>query len=360
VKYLPRVLRYLRPYWRLAVVSVILILLGTAAGLLAPWPLQILIDNVLQDRPLPSFLAFVLAPLPHHRYALLLFAVVGGVVVTLLQQGLIVLDNYVNTKIDQRMILDFRSDLFRHAQRLSLAYHDQRRSGMLIYAINSQADAAARLVVLIPPLAQSLLTLFGMFAVLLLINWPLALLTLSVVPFLYLSVGFYMKHIQKRLYEVRGMEGESLSIIHEAISMLRVIVAFGREDHEHRRFRAQGERTVEARVQLTVRQTLFSLVVNTITALGTALVLGFGAYQTLEGRLTPGQLLVVLSYITLVYKPLETISTSVASYQELSVSLNMAFGVLDTVPEIADAPGAIDLPRARGDVARGHAARGFL
>jgi ATP-binding cassette subfamily B protein/subfamily B ATP-binding cassette protein MsbA len=344
------VLRYLRPYWRLAAFSVALIVLGALAGLLAPWPLQILFDNVLGDRPLPAALAFVLGPVAQQRSALLLFAVVGGVVVTLLQQGLTVLDNYVNTKIDQRMILDFRSDLFRHAQRLSLAYHDQRRSGMLIYAINSQADAAARLVVLIPPLAQSVLTLLGMFGVLLLLNWQLALLALTVVPFLYWSVGYYMKHIQQRLYEVRAMEGESLSIIHEAISMLRVIVAFGREDHEHRRFRTQGERTVDARVQVTVRQTLFSLAVNTITAVGTALVLGFGAYQVLEGRLSPGQLLVVLSYIALVYKPLETISTTVGSFQELFVSLKVAFDLLDTEPEIKDEPGALDLPRARGDV----------
>ncbi len=350
MKYFSLVLRYLRPYWRLAVVSVALIVLGAVAGLLAPWPLQILFDNVLQDHPLPPALAFVLGPVAHQRSSLLLFAVVAGVVVVLLQHGLTVLDNYVNTKIDQRMILDFRSDLFEHAQRLSLAYHDQKRSGMLIYAINAQADAAARLVMLIPPLAQSVLTLVGMFGVLLLLNWRLALLALTVVPFLYCSVGFYMKHIHKRLAEVRGMEGESLSIIHEAISMLRVIVAFGREDHEHRRFRTQGEQTVAARIKLTVRQTLFSLGVNTITAVGTALVLGFGAYQALEGRLTPGQLLVVLSYIALVYKPLETISTTVASFQEIFVALEVAFDLLSKEPEIKDAPGALDLTRARGDV----------
>jgi ATP-binding cassette subfamily B protein/subfamily B ATP-binding cassette protein MsbA len=350
VKYFPRVLRYLRPYWKLAVLSVVLLVLGALAGLLAPWPLQILFDNVLEDKPLPHFLAVVLGPVAQSRAALLVFAVVAGVVVTLLQHSLTVFDNYVNTRIDQSMVLDFRSDLFRHAQRLSLAFHDQRRSGMLIYAINSQADAAARLVMLIPPLAQSVLSLVGMFVVLLLMNWQLALLSLTIVPFLYSSVGYYMKHIEGRLYEVRSMEGESLSIIHEAISMLRVIVAFGREEHEHRRFRTQGERTVDARVKLTVRQTLFSLVVNTTTAVGTALVLGFGASRVLRGELSPGQLLVVMSYIALVYKPLETISTTVGSLQELFVSLQMAFNLLETRPEIVDAPGAVDLPRARGDV----------
>src|SRR4051812_12220549 len=98
------------------------------SSLLAPWPLQILIDNVLGEKPLSPRLAYVLGPLGEGRMALLLFAVIGGVMVVLLQHGLSVLDNFVNTKIDLGMILDFRSDLFRHAQRLSLAFHDQRRS----------------------------------------------------------------------------------------------------------------------------------------------------------------------------------------------------------------------------------------
>jgi ATP-binding cassette subfamily B protein/subfamily B ATP-binding cassette protein MsbA len=351
VKYFLRVLRYLKPYRRLAAVSVVLIFLGALAGLAMPWPLQILIDNVLDDKPLPELLAFCLGPLAESRVGLMLFAVVGGVVVTLLQSGLSVLDHYVNTRIDQSMVLDFRSDLFRHAERLSLSFHDQRRSGRLIYVINSQGDAAARLLMAIPPLAQSFLTLIGMFWILMLIEWRLALLSLTVVPLLYYSVSYYMKHIQTRLYEVRGMEGESLSIIHEAICMLKVIVAFGREDHEHRRFREQGEKTVDARVRLTVRQTLFSLAVNTITAVGTALVLGFGAYEAMQGTITAGQLLVVMGYLALVYKPLETISTTLGSFQEMFISLRMAFELLDREPEIKDHPDAVPLGRARGDVA---------
>jgi len=349
VKYIRRVLHYLKPYWRLALVSAVLIIVGALVGLLAPWPLQILFDNVLGGRPLPGFLDFFLGNL--NPVGLMLCVVIGGVVLTLLHNGLTVLDNYVNTRMDQSMVLDFRSDLFRHAQRLSLSFHDQRRSGMLIYAINSQADAAARLVMAIPLLAQSLLTLIGMFWILLLIDWQLALLSLTVVPFLYYSVGFYMRHIQERLYQVRRMEGESLSIIHEAISMLRVIVAFGREDHEHGRFRSQGEKTVDARVKLTVRQTLFSLVVNTITAIGTALVLGYGAFRAMDGGITPGQLLVVMAYLALVYKPLETISSTIGSLQEIFVSLKVAFDLLDKVPEIKDAPDAQAIIRARGQIA---------
>src|SRR5205814_454163 len=96
----------------------------------------------------------------------------------------------------------------------------------------------------------------------------------------------------------------------EAISMMRVIIAFGRESHEYRRFRAQAETATTARIRLTVRQTLFSLAVNTITAFGTALVLGFGAHHVFQGRLTVGQLMVMIAYIAAVYKPLEAISAT--------------------------------------------------
>lgn len=351
MKYFPRVLCYLRPYWKLAVFSVGLIIAGVLVGLLAPWPLQFLIDNVLSGRPFPPLLARLLGPLTQSKPTLLLLGVVAGVVLTMLRHGVTVLDNYVNTKMNLSMALDLRSDLFRHAQRLSLAFHDRRRSGMLIYAINYQADAAARLIMAVPPLAQSALTLVGMFWVLVLLDSYLALLALTVVPLLYYSVGYYARRIKPRLNRVREMEGESLSIIHEAISMLRVIVAFGHEDYEYGRFRAQGERTVDARVKLTVRQTLFSLVVDTLTAVGTALVLWVGASRVLDGKLTVGQLTVVLAYLAAVYSPLETISHTVGSLQEVFISLKFAFDLLDKEPEIRDRPEALHVVRAAGRIA---------
>lgn len=350
MKYIPRALRYLRPYWRLAAISVALILLSSAAALLMPWPLKVLVDNVLEGHPLPPFLAGIFGSGSDVRFTLLVFAVLAGLAIALIDSGLTVLSNYVNTKMDQRMVLDFRSDLFQHAQRLSLSFHDQRRSGQLIFAINGQADAIARLVMIIPPLAQSVITLVGMVWIVVAIDTKLALLSLTVVPFLYYSIRYYTTRIETRLQEVKGMEGETLSIIHEAISMLRVIVAFGREPHEYRRFREQGERAVDARVKLTVRQTLFSLAVNLITAFGTALVLGFGAYKVLEGDLTVGQLLVVMAYIAAVYQPLEAISSTAGSLQELLISLRISFELLDTEPEIKDEPGAVSVGQTTGRV----------
>ena len=349
--YFLRVLRYVKPFWRLGAVSVATTILVAALGLLGPWPLKILFDSVLGSHPLPGPVEPLLGPWTSNRTMLLVLVVLGGFALTVVTNAVKVWSSQVETRLSQGMILNFRSDLFQHAQRLSMAYHDRRRSGGLIFAINFQADNAAGLVMTIQPLVQSALTLIGMFWITFEINARLALLSLVIVPFLYYSVAYYMTHIQDRLRKVKGLEGESLSIIHEAISMMRVIVAFGREGYQHRKFREQGKKAVDERVKVTVRQTAFSLLVNTTTAAGTALVLGYGVHQILEGRMTGGELLVVISYVASIYKPLEQLSTTVGSLQDRFTSLEIAFNLLDTKPEIQDAPGAVALDRAHGAVA---------
>jgi ATP-binding cassette subfamily B protein/subfamily B ATP-binding cassette protein MsbA len=350
MRYAAKILRYLRPYWRLASVAVGLMFLTAGVGLLGPWPLKVLIDHALGNVPAPPWLAGALGPLARDRVVLLILAVSAGLALTVVENGLNVLSNYVTTRLDQRMVLDFRSDLFAHAQRLSLTFHDQRRTGDFMARINFAAGSVGSITVTMPPLAQSLITLVGMFWIAYNMDPTLALLSLTVVPFIYYSVGFYTRYIERRVRAVQMMEGESLSIVHEAMSMLRVIVAFGRESHEQQRFRAHGETAVDARVKLTVQQTLFSLVVNTITAVGSALVLGYGAYQVLRGRLTVGQLLIVMSYIGSVYRPLETISGTVGSLQEQLIGLKLACELQEAEPEINDAPDAITVDRARGHV----------
>jgi ATP-binding cassette subfamily B protein len=352
--YLIRVLAYVRPYPHLALGTLLFTLFDAAASLLAPWPLKFLFDSVLGGEPLPPFLAAVLGPLAADRYALLIIFAGAGLATALLDNGMTVISSYVRTALEQRMALDFRSDLFRHAERLPLTFHEQQRGGGMIYAINFQADAATGLAMAIPPLLQSLLTLVGMLYIAFLIEPQLAVISLAVVPILVYAVRYYITHIESRLREVKTMEGDLLSLIHEAMAMLRVIIAFGREEHEHRRYRARGEDAVDARVKLTVRQTAFTMAVNLTTAAGTALVLGFGAYHALQGRLTGGELLVVMSYMHAVYRPLESISYTIGALQDHFLSLRIAFGLLDTEPDIRDLPGAVALERVRGKVAFDH------
>jgi ATP-binding cassette subfamily B protein len=346
---LRRILPYLRPYWMLAILALVLTLLAALFSLLLPWPLAIMFDSVIGGHPLPGILEPLFGSLD--RVTLLILLAVSAVALTAMQGIFGVLEQYITTKVDQYMTLEFRSDLFRHAQRLPVTYHEERRTGNFVAQINLQASSAGTIIVAIPPILQSIATLVGMLVIALSINVKLTLLVVSVVPFIYYSTSYYIKRIEPRLVEVRGMEGESLSIVHEAMAMLRVIIPFGLESHSYERFREQGERAVAARVDLTVRQTAFSVIVNVLTAIGTALVLGFGAYQILRGELEGGRLLVMMSYTAAVYQPLEQMSATVSTLQEQFVNVRGALDLRDAQVEIEDAPGAYEVGRVEGDVA---------
>jgi ATP-binding cassette subfamily B protein len=354
VTYLPRILPYLKPYWGLGLVTTVMYAVTIVVGLLEPWPLKILIDSALGSHPPPAVVTRATGGLLSSPFAVLGFAVIAQLGLTVLASAAGVVNAYAHTKLEQGMALDFRGDLFDRALRMSLSYHDERRSGMLIYIINSLGSAAPSLAMTVLPLLQSVLTLIGMFWIALNLDRDLALVSLVIVPFLYYSVRYYTRNIQQPIYRVRMMEGETLSIIHEAISMLRVIVAFGRERSEFARFREQGDQAVSARVKLTVRQTLFSLAVNTTTAVGGAIVLGLGAYHVMLGRLTVGELLIVLSYVASVYAPLQSISGTIGSLQDQFVNLALAFDLLDKQPDIQDEPGAQPISRAAGRLTFDH------
>jgi ATP-binding cassette subfamily B protein len=343
-----RVLPYLKPYTMLAVSSVVVTLLAVGVGLVLPWPLKIVIDSVLGGRTPPSWLVPWLGTMD--PAAMLVVAVVSGLVLSLLSNALAVATSYVKTRLEQGVILDFRSDLFHHAERLSVAFRDHVSTGRLVYAINFEAVAAGHLIMALQPLAQGALTVIGMVWIMFRIDPIIAVLAVTVVPFLYAAIGYYSNYIQPRLLQVKGMEADALSIVHDAMAMVPIVSAFGREEHELSRFRRQGTETLKARVGITTRQTVFSLSVNMTTAVGNALVLGFGSYQALRGRITPGDLLVVLSYVSAVYKPLEQISYTLGSLQDNLVGLRMGFHVLDTKPLIQEAPGAEVLDRVEGRI----------
>ncbi|MGH2683945.1 MAG: ABC transporter ATP-binding protein, partial [Actinomycetota bacterium] len=344
---IPRIRPYLKGQWRLATASTILLIFSALFALLEPWPLALLIDGVLGNEPPPSWLTDIFGD---GRFTLLGVAVGLGFIVTAGIHGLAVLSDYVNTKLDQRMVLDFRSDLFRHSHKLSFGWHSNRSTGQLMNRINFMASSIGAVTMSFPPMAESVFTIIGMFIVAFTIDSQLTLLAMTVVPFVYYSIGRYTNRVLPDVQRVKAMEGQNLNIVHEAMSMIRVIVAFGRERHEYRRFRDQGERTVDARVRVTVRQTLFSMAVAIITAAGTGLVLWFGASNVLRGRLSVGQLLVVISYIAAVYTPLQGISSSFATLQEQVVGLQMSFGLLDIAPEVKEKPNATAIGRAQGHV----------
>jgi ABC-type multidrug transport system fused ATPase/permease subunit len=336
-----------RPHWRLVAGSYLATAVAAGAALLAPWPLAIVIDQVTGKResgPLGELLNGL------RPTTILTVAIAAGFLLTALQGAISVLAEYFTTKTASRMTLDLRSDLFAHSQKLSQGFHDEARAGAMIYTINNAAESAGQVTVAFPPLTQALLTLIGMLVIAFQIDPLLAVLSLTVVPFVYGSTGYYTNRIEPQLYRVRNIEHRSLNVIYEAVKMMRVITAFRREQHEYGRFREWAQQALQVRVSLTVRQTAFSMGVNVITAAGTALVLWFGALNVMSGKLTPGQLLVMMTYIAEVYGPLRSVSTTVTVLQDQVISLRMAFGLLAREPEVVESPDAVPLPRVHGRV----------
>jgi ABC-type multidrug transport system fused ATPase/permease subunit len=284
------------------------------------------------------------------RGEFLYLAVGAGLLLTVLIHAANVAGSFIDSTVEQNMVLDLRSDLFRHCQRLSFAYHDQRRTGELMSRINYQAASLGALVMALPVLVESGLTLIGMTIVAMLIDFKIAAISLSVVPLIWYALGLYGTKIVPRLQNVQALEWRSLSIVNEAMSMLRVIVSFGRERHEHRRFRTQGKEAVDARVQLTVRQTGFTLGVQAATALGTAFVFLFGMQALFSGSLTIGQFTILLSYIGAIYGPLESISATIGSMNEQLVQFKSSVELLDTEPEVKEHAQPVVLGRCRGRV----------
>jgi ABC-type multidrug transport system fused ATPase/permease subunit len=277
-------------------------------------------------------------------------ATTAGLLLVVISHGLTVINSYVDAKLEQNIILDLRSDLFERAQQLSLTFHDDRKTGELMSRINYTSAALGAIIMSLPPILQSMMTLVGMAVIAALIDLKVTLISLSVLPLMYYAMSQYGVRIVPRLERVQSLEWQSLSIVNEAMSMLRVIVPFGREQYEHGRFRDQAQTAVDARVALTVRQTLFNLAVTSCTALGTGLVFYFGFLDLFHHRITIGELIVLLAYIASVYAPVERIGTTIGALNQQLVQLRASFDLLDMQPEVQEAPGAIVLDQVRGEI----------
>jgi len=349
VSLLFRCLPLLRPHWRSAVVVTVLILVNGSLALIAPWPFKYLVDYSLAGQPPPPWLVSWIGA-DQFRTRLLYACAAAEVFVIFLHQILMVAGSYVSTRLEQRIDRDFRSRLFSHAMDLSLAYHDHRRSGMLIYVISNQGDAVANLLMTVPSVLQSLVMLVGMLIVLWWMHWSLAAVAFVVIPGLFFASRYYATHMRDRIGRTKELEGGALSVIHEAISMMRVIVAFCRQPLEHRRYIDAAQRAMDARLAVTVRQTVFSLVTRMSTGIGRAAAWTFGGLLALAGKLTVGDLTIVLNYIDQVYDPLESLTYTYTGWQDQFANLRASFNLLDTPPDIAEKPHPVPIERCRGAV----------
>ena len=347
-----RLLRQAKPYWPHIAGIFLLGLLATPLMLLAPLPLKIAVDSVVGSSPLPGFMEPVTPDwLSGSTIRLLGLAAGLQVTVVLFSQLHELCGHVLRARAGEGMMLEFRSALFRHVQRLSLLFHDTRGTADSLYRIQYDAPAIRDITVnSINSLLSAAVMLVATLVVITRLDWQLALVALVVCPFLFVFARTYNLRMRPRYREVRGMESSALQVVQEVLSAFRVVKAFGREDWEQDRFVAQSQVGVRARIRLSLAEGTFGLLVNMTTAIGTAAVLFIGIRNVQAGVLSLGELLMVLAYLTQLYNPLRTISRQVANLQSSLASAERAFQLLDEIPDVADRPSARSLKRAAGEL----------
>src|SRR5689334_16820946 len=201
------------------------------------------------------------------------------------------------------------------------------------------------------PLITSVTALTVMFVILVRLNLTIALLSLIVVPFMYLCLRYYTSTLVNREERVKELESKLLERLYETFGAMRLVKSFARETHELGRYTTAGETTMNARIAITWQQSLFSVVISTITILGTALVVIVGGSFVMRGRLTIGQLTVVISYLAAVYGPLSAIAHTTGQLQGALAGAKRVRAMFALMPETVDAPDAIDATDVKGDIA---------
>jgi ATP-binding cassette subfamily B protein/subfamily B ATP-binding cassette protein MsbA len=347
-------LSFLRPYRRRVALLAVLLLSEIVLGALQPWPLKIVIDYVLtpQPQPIPQpFAGWLMAVGGGNPMVLLVIFVVAGVLLQVTNQFTSAWGTQVQVDAGQRMVYDLRYRLLGHLQALGLHHHITTNTGDAVYRIDVDSYAIENLVMSgLFPLATSVTTLAVMFAILLTRDVTVALLSLTVVPFLFLSLRYYTSTMVNREERVKEFESKLIQRLYETFSAIRLVKSFAREPHEAARYQRAGVQTMDARIALTWQQSLFSVVVSTITILGTALVLVVGGQHVMRGQMTIGDLTVVIAYLGAVYGPLSAIAHTTGQLQGALAGARRVRAMFAIVPETVDVPDAASAAAIVGDV----------
>src|SRR5947207_1690017 len=346
-----RIIDLLYPHWGTLSLAFIAVLGESITDLLEPWPLKVVFDYVFGSKRMPEWLAGIVSFIGTDKFSILNFAVLCVIVITVFGAISSYCEKYLTTSVGQWVLHDLRRVLYSHIQRLSLSYHDLKRTGDLISRVTTDIDAVQSLIsqVMLGMLVN-VLTLAGMMIVMLYLNWAFTVIALLVAPALFFVVYHYTHRIKNASRALRRQEGEVVSVLEEVLSSIRVVKAFAREDYEQKRFERESRESVEK--ALTARNFKAKLppMVEMIVAAGTCLVLWYGARLVLAGDLTSGELLVFLLYLGKMYKPMRELSKMTDTISKAQVGWERIREVLENETQVRDLPGAKPAPRFKGRI----------
>jgi ABC-type multidrug transport system fused ATPase/permease subunit len=307
----------------------------TAAGLAVPAIAQYAIDHGIDDGD----------------KAVLVEAVAAFVLAGLIGWYAGYHQTYLSSWVGERVLLDLRTETFRHLMRLELGYHERTPTGRSVSRLTSDIEALQQLVTDgVTSLVVNGLTFIGVVVILFLYDVELALLTFVIFPALAIGTALFRVYSTRAYRRTRERVAEVLATLQETLSGMRVVQGFGRQEPTARLFDKVNEEYREANMATIRLSGVYFPGVELLSGIGTAIILYFGATMVLDQEVTVGVMVAFVGYLSSFFDPIQQLSQLYATFQSAMAALEKIFGVLDTEPRLADAPDAIELPPIRGDV----------
>jgi len=343
--------------------GLLVLLASSAIALLQPWPLKLIVDAILGNQEPPVFLSNLSMWLSQNviwpsdtKMGLLLLLCGCVLMIQLLMGTLMVLSTYILVAVGLRMVFRLRCRLFDHLQRLSLAFHDTTAVGDSLYRVTWDTYSVQALFNsgLIPALTASF-TLIGIASIMFFLDWLLTIVALAIAIPLVILIQKLDRPMQERTLRAAERESNISTRVQETLSSIRAVQAFGRERAESQRFSDHADASLRARLRLTVLQAWSQAMVGILLAGGTAAVVWVAGQRVLQGMLTVGDVVLLVSYLAMLYQPLQTLALTAATVQGAVAGARRVFSILDATPEVMDKAEALPLPaRTSGPIVFDH------
>lgn len=353
-----RVAAFYRPYLGTISFSLVLLLINIGFNLLKPWPIKWVIDGIIPNAKNQDFMGGTVVLFgysiyhPEHPITfLLLCATFSLVAITLLAGAFSLWNNYILIKIGLKALLRLRTQLYAYLQHLPLHFHDRRRSGDSTFRVAYDSQAVQTFFNRgFATIFGSLFTLIATFVVMYRMDASLAFLSFAVAPFLWGTIIYFSNRVRQQTTTLQQEESDVLARASEGLTSIRIVHAFGRQDFEVKEFEREARESLTANLQLTMTNSISSLVVSVVMALGTALILYFGTTHVISGKLTVGDLWIFLSYLAMLYQPLEQLSYTAWALEGAAAGMQRVFEILDAEDTVPDAPDAKKIPTVTGSL----------
>ena len=352
------VMDLLGPYRRWVMVILAAMLVETAMSLAGPWPLKIILDNVVGNHKPPGWLdALRFIDLAGDKMELAAVAGVAVLVIALLGALASYIDNYYTESVSQWVAHDLRMRVYDHLQRLSLGYYDTHQTGSILSTLTADIKtiqgfaSSGTLGILV-----DLLTIVGMLGIMFWLDWDFALIAVGVTPFLLLFVARFNREVKDATHEVRRYQSDIVAVVQQGLESIRVVKAFGRQELEENQLAKVSHATVDAALAARRVKSLLSPAVSITVAGCTGYVLWRGTGLVMQDVMTVGALTVFLTYLGKFFKPVQDLAKMSNSMAQTAVAIERIQLILDTDDILPEKPGATDPGKLRGEIAFDHVA----